>query len=124
MNTRLLVLIIGSVSLSALAQLFLKLGMSGQTVQQALGQGGSYEAIRAIVSNLHVLTGLTMYGLGAAVWLLVLAKVDVSFAYPFVGLGFILTMLLGWWILAEPISAARVTGTLFVALGVYLVSNS
>jgi len=124
MNAKLLVLIIGSVSLSALAQLFLKLGMSDHTVQQALGQGSSYEAIRTVVSNLHVLAGLALYALGAAVWLLVLAKVDVSFAYPFVGLGFILTMLLGWLLLAEPVGAARVTGTMLVALGVYLVSTS
>ncbi len=124
MNIGLLGLILGSVLLSAIAQLVLKLGMSSPPVQAALSQDSVLHAVCAVAINLHVLAGLGLYLLGAGIWLLVLARVDLSFAYPFVGAGFIVTMLLGWWVLNEPIGTARLAGTLLVVSGVWLVSGS
>ena len=124
MNAKLLVLIIASVSLSALAQLLLKAGMSTSSVQQALGHARTLDVAWAVASNVQVVFGLIVYALGAVLWLFVLARVDVSFAYPFVGLGFVLTMALGWLLLQEPVGLTRLTGTALVALGVYLVSRS
>jgi hypothetical protein len=56
-----------SVTISAVTQIVLKHGMPSQAIQAALSEGGMHS------------------GLG------VLAKLDVSQAYPFVGLGFLLT---------------------------------
>ena len=67
--------------------------------------------------------GLTLYFLSAVVWLLVLSRVEVSFAYPFVGIGFILTMLLGWLAMGDTMSLARVAGTLLIAGGVVLIAR-
>ena len=124
MSIKFLGLILGSVALSAIAQLFLKLGMSSVVVQQALGQGQPLQAAWVVATNLQVLAGLCLYALGAVLWLLVLARVDLSFAYPFVGIGFILTMVLGWWVLGESLGSARLAGTLLVVTGVWLVSSS
>lgn len=124
MSLKLLALILGSVALSAAAQILLKAGMSGAAVQQSMSTGNWMAVLGSAAFNLQVIGGLALYALGAIVWLLVLAKVDVSFAYPFVGLGFILTMLLGWMLLREPIDATRIAGTLLVASGVFLVSRS
>jgi drug/metabolite transporter (DMT)-like permease len=117
-------LILVSVAISAIAQLALKLGMSNSAVQFALGQGDRLQAALAVATNLHVIVGLSLYALGAVLWLMVLARVDLSFAYPFVGLGFVFTMILGWWVLGESIGAARVAGTFLVIAGVWLVSSS
>jgi multidrug transporter EmrE-like cation transporter len=67
---------------------------------------------------------LLIYFLSAGVWLFVLARVDVSLAYPFVGLGFILTMLLGWLIRGEILSVNRVAGTALIVMGVVLLARS
>lgn len=124
MNFKIFLLIIGSVTLSALAQILLKMGMSSVSVQHSTSFENWLATLGVAAVNLQVVAGLALYALGAVVWLLVLAKVDVSFAYPFVGLGFILTMLLGWWWLNEPVGLARLIGTLMVASGVFLVSRS
>ncbi len=124
MSIRLLSLILGSVVLSAIAQVLLKLGMSSGLVQEALGQAHPLKAAWVMATTPQVGAGIGLYGLSVIVWLLVLARADVSFAYPFVGVGFILTMLLGWWLLGEPLSPARLVGTLLVVAGVWLVSNS
>ena len=49
--------------------------------------------LRSFVTNKFLITGFMLYGLGAIVWLGVLAKWDVSKAYPLVGLGFLLSAL-------------------------------
>lgn len=123
MTAPVLWLILFSVSLSALAQVVLKLGMSGAAVAGALAEGGAANVALAVAGEWRVLAGLALYFGSAAAWLFVLARLPVSVAYPFVGLGFVLTLLLGWAWLGDTPSATRVAGTLLVALGVVLVAR-
>jgi len=117
-----LTLIFISVTISAIAQVTLKQGMSSPAVQQGL-TGGWLEIVSAVGSNLYVWLGLIFYVLGAVLWLGVLARVDVSIAYPFVGLGFILTALFGVFLLGEAFSVIRFVGTCLVVLGIILVTQ-
>jgi drug/metabolite transporter (DMT)-like permease len=123
MNLYLITLILSSVLLSSFAQIVLKTGMSNPVVLTAIQSSNTVDIIKTIATNLVVISGLGLYFASAAVWLLVLAKVDVSFAYPFVGLGFIITMLLAFFINGEVLSATKVIGTLCIALGVAIIAN-
>ncbi|EUJ09429.1 hypothetical protein Meth11DRAFT_0223 [Methylophilaceae bacterium 11] len=123
MSTTLILLILCSVLLSSIAQIVLKTGMSSPNVLATIQLGDSLAMFKSICSNLYVIGGLTLYFASAAVWLLVLARVDVSFAYPFVGLGFVVTMLLAFFINGEVLSTAKVIGTLCIALGVAIMAQ-
>lgn len=116
-------LILGSVAMATSAQLLLKLGMSHAAVRAAVEGRHWTSLIQQLVVNPWVVAGLSLYVLGAAVWLLVLAKVELSLAYPFVGLGFVITMLLGWWFLNDALNVQRVMGTLLITAGVALVAR-
>jgi len=116
-----LTLIFISVTISAVAQITLKQGMSSNSVQQGL-TGGWLDIVIAVASSFYVWLGLMLYALGAVLWLGVLARVDVSIAYPFVGLGFILTALFGVFLLGESFSVIRFVGTCLVVLGIILVT--
>lgn len=117
-------LILASVGCSALAQLLLKLGMSRPEVASAMNAGGALTVATSVAQSVPVIGGLALYAFGAVLWLFVLAKLDLSAAYPFVGLGFILTMILGWAALGESISASRLIGTALVLAGCVLVGKS
>ncbi|NOS88394.1 MAG: small multi-drug resistant family protein [Methylococcaceae bacterium] len=117
-----LTLIFISVTISAVAQITLKHGMSTTAVQQSLS-GGILAIAWAVAKSLYVWLGLMMYALGAVLWLGVLAKINVSIAYPFVGLGFILTALFGVFLLGEAFSVIRFVGTCLVVLGIILVTH-
>lgn len=121
MTAKLFLLIIASVGLSALAQLALKSGTGTARAPHVVGVGG--EAM-ALAQNPLIWSGLFLYGLGAILWLFVLGRVPLSVAYPFVGMGFILTMAAGFLILGEEISVARIGGTLLIAAGCILVARS
>lgn len=115
-------LIVGSVSMTALAQVLLKIGMSHPRLQGASKSRAWGGFARQLISSPWVVGGLSLYALGAVVWLLVLAEVELSFAYPFVGMGFIITMLLSWWLLDDAMNVQRVVGTSLISVGVVLVA--
>jgi drug/metabolite transporter (DMT)-like permease len=117
-------LVLVSVLLSSVAQIVLKEGMSSVGVQLAGAQGVNMRMAIAIALNLKVLSGLLIYFASAGVWLFVLARVAVGLAYPFVGLGFVVTMLLAWLIRGETPSLAQIIGTLTICLGVIVMSRA
>ena len=123
MKWQTLALILLSVSLSAFAQIALKHGMSSVQAQRALA-ANDVSHLTAIAANPYVLLGFALYGLGAILWLGVLAKIDVGQAYPFVGLGFLLTLAFAVAFLGESVSVARLAGTALIVAGVALVAAS
>lgn len=117
-------LILTSVVLSSLAQLVLKLGMSSPDVQAALAGTVWSDIVLAVVTSGLIPLGIALYGIGAVLWLWILSRTDLSFAYPFVGVAFILTMVFGLVFLGEPVGIERIAGTLLIVGGVTLVSRS
>src|SRR5262249_23680657 len=63
-------------------------------------------------TNPLLVTGFGLYFVGALVRLLVLARVDVSIAYPSLSLGFILTAGHAWLMLGANIGPMRLIGIL------------
>ena len=124
MTAKLLLLTLISVSLSAAAQIALKAGMSGPKVVTALASGDQRAMILAAAGSPYVALGLALYAFGAVVWLAVLSRVDVSVAYPFVGLGFLLTTAWAALFLGENVNLVRLIGTGMIAAGICLVAQS
>lgn len=115
--------IILTVTLSTFAQLALKLGVGKPRMEAAL-QSSVVEALLGALTSPLIWSGLVIYVVSVAMWLWVLSKVDLSVAYPFVGLGFLLTMAFGALILHESVTPARIVGTLLIAGGCILVGRS
>lgn len=59
---------------------------------------------------------------GSALWLLVLYRMDVSRAFPFLSLGSVLVVLVSRIFLHEPVSARRWLGVGLVAAGIAMVA--
>jgi drug/metabolite transporter (DMT)-like permease len=111
------------VTLTAAAQIALKLGVSGAKMQQALAGDASSFLLRAMLAP-TVWIGLALYGVSTVLWLLVLARSDVSYAYPFVSLGFVFTALYAALVMHEPMAVARVGGIALIVTGVWFVARS
>jgi len=124
LDIRTLTLTLSSIVLAALAQITLKYGMSNASIQHALHNDPLLTAILTIAKNAFVVGGLFIFGLSAALWLLVLAKIDVTQAYPFIGFGLILTMAFGALLLGETLTPMRIVGTMIVIMGVLVVARS
>jgi multidrug transporter EmrE-like cation transporter len=118
-----LLLAILGISLSVAAQFLLKAGVSSGQLRYALSSPLSFTTLLAVVSNWPLVAGFVLYGVSAILWLGVLAKWDVSKAYPMIGLGFCLSVLIGAYA-GEQVTAQRVVGVSLIVLGVVVISRS
>ena len=105
------------------SQILLKKGMTSiKPFDMSLS--GALGASSSIILNPYVISGLAVMVISMGSHLMVLAKVDISFAYPFLGLSFVLVTLYGYFVLSEPVNIWRVAGVLLIVLGVSLVAKS
>ena len=120
------VVIMISVILAALAQLTLKHGMTQVTHHGdlPLDLKAPVASVRRVASNLSVILGLVIFVLSAAAWLVVLSRVSLSFAYPFVSLTYVLILLFDRLVLHEGVSALRWGGVALIIGGILLISRT
>jgi len=71
-----------------------------------------------------VILGLVFYGVGTIFWLTALSKVELSYAYPMLSLGYILIFFLSWITLGEKVSFVRFSGIALICLGLLLVART
>ncbi len=116
-------LILFTVLTNFLSQIMLKKGMT-QIKLDSLNAASALQAIPGILLNVFVMGGLLVMVISMASHLLVLSKVDISFAYPFLGLSFVLVTAWGYFVLSEPMSAYKLMGVSLIVCGVALVAKS
>lgn len=118
-----IIYILISVLTGAIGQIMLKKGMTTMgpvtlTVDQLP------TVLWSMATNLWVVFGLLIYVTGTVFWLAALSRVDLSYAYPFASLSYVVMLAASWFIFHENITPLRLVGTLVVALGVILISRS
>lgn len=120
----LILLILVSVGLASVAQLTLKAGM----VQVTSRFGGAVTltggSLKVIATNLTVWGGLALFGLSAVVWLFVLSRTTLSFAYPFAALTYLLIVLVDRFVLHEAVPPLRWAGVALIMAGIVLVART
>jgi multidrug transporter EmrE-like cation transporter len=122
----LLGLILVSVTLAAVAQLTLKHGINQVTHQgsQPLVLTDPAGTFTRIISNGAVWLGLVIFGLSAFVWLIVLSRASLSFAYPFASLTYVIILLFDRFVLDQSIPGIRYVGVAFIIAGIILISRT
>ena len=116
-------LILFTVLTNALAQILLKRGMLNH---------GSFEfSASGILANvLHVLfnplvfLGLLTFVVSMGSHLLVLSRVEISFAMPFLGLAYVIVAVYAHFALSENLNTYRIAGIALICVGTALISRS
>ena len=116
-------LILFGVLLNAIAQVALKKGMM-EIGEFSFSMENIVPISLSAATNLYVILGLFCYVVSVLVWMLVLSRVEVSFAYPFLSVGYVVVAIIGYYMFAENITMERVAGIALICLGVTLVSRS
>ena len=116
-------LILLSISIAVAGQLMLKIGID----KIGVNGFGSMEALGSLFSGIikspMVLTGLFLYFISAAIWLVILSTVDLSFAYTFIGFTYVMVLVLSKFILKEEVNPIRWIGAFIITVGVVVISR-
>jgi len=122
----LILFIILSVLLAASAQLTLKYGVDRVTKHGHSGLVLSEPVASAmrVAKEPFIWAGLILFAVSAAVWIVVLSRVSLSFAYPFAAITYIVIVLFDRVILKAPVPGLRWVGVFVIATGIILVSRT
>ena len=116
-------LILLGVLLNAAAQLVLKKGMV-DIGRFSFSMDNLIPIGMRVVMSPFVMLGVVFYVVSLAVWLMVLSRVDVSYAYPMLSIGYIVAALAGKYLFQEPLGLVRWAGIAVICLGVFLITRS
>lgn len=121
--SRYIPLILFTVLTNAAAQIMLKKGMLGVGAVPLEASGAIGTALR-ILFNPWVLLGLCTFVVSMASHLVVLSRVDLSFAYPFLSLAYVVAAAYAYFVFQEDVNSMRIAGIGLICLGTVLISQS
>ena len=107
-----------AIMLGAAGQICLKFGLG------KLGSQTPFVVVTAMFRDWYVLAGFVAYGLSSLMYLFVLSRLDVSYAYPFVAINYVFVTFLAWLILKEAVPTLRVVGLVIICTGVLVLAAS
>ena len=118
------ILLISAPIIATIGQTLLKLGMRKVNKLNFTALSLLPKTIFQILLVPEVLLALPIYAIGLVIWLIVLTKVDLSYAYPFLSSSYLLIFLSSWLILGEEITSMRWIGLIFISIGLIFVGLS
>ncbi len=112
-----------SILMSSTAHVCLKKGMmvNGDTLTPA---SGVINQLWAVATNPWVLGGMLLHVSALVVWLYALSRVDITFAYPFLALGYVLVSLAAWLWLGETIGSTKLLAMVIIVIGILILSRA
>ena len=110
-----------AIMLLSAGQTFLKIGLNkigGFTLTDGLS------SFLRLLTTSWIITGLVCYGLSTILWLDVLSKLDFSLAFPMMGLTYVFTLFIGYFVFQETIGLERILGVILVLFGLFFLVRS
>lgn len=119
-----LVLVLISVGLATAGHFTLKVAMNNIGRIGTAQVNAAWDTIARAAREPRLWLGLTLFGISALFWLIVLSRVPLSLAYPFAGLSYVIIVFLDAFVLNETVPGLRWVGAGVVALGIALIGLS
>ena len=115
-----LVLIFISIVLGVLGQIAMKYG----SVQVGtINFSQPFTFVISALTNFYTLLGLGLYFISSVFWIIVLSRVELSFAYPLISLGFILVLIVSALLFHEKVLTIHYAGIVLIIAGVVLITR-
>lgn len=71
-----------------------------------------------------ILSGFVSAFVASIFWMAAMTKFDISFAYPFMSLSFVLVFLLSVFLFREPVTMYKLLGLGFIIIGILITNKS
>ncbi len=117
-------IIIGVAATAATAHILLKIGMNevGEINTESIKTPG--KLIGQLVTTPAILAAIPVYAISNIGWLIVLSRLNLSVAYPFLASLYIFLPILSMLFLSESLSAQHWVGIVVIGIGVGIVLSA
>lgn len=107
-----------SIFLGATGQFLFRVGMLqyGQVTIENI-----WRQLLSVIFTPAIFIGFMCFGVSSILWLVVISKWELSYAYPMVALGYVLAIFYGTVFLHEGISLPKLLGCLLILIGISIL---
>lgn len=116
-------IILLSILMSSTAHIFLKKGIMAHALSP-IKSDGIISLVWTVGTNPWVMGGMFLHVSALVVWLWALSKVDISFAYPFLALGYVLVSAMAWFWLGETLNPMKILGMIIIIAGILVLAKA
>ena len=78
----------------------------------------------SMLFNPYIMLSIIFTLLSGLSWMIAMNKFDISYAYPFTTLGYVLILILSAMLFHEQIDIYKILGITFIIIGIYITSRS
>lgn len=114
--------IFSTILLTVYSQMIMRwqVGLAGELPADMVGK---IYFIGRLLVNPWILSGVIATFFSGVSWMLAMTKFDVSYAFPFVSLNFVLVLGTSAFLLHEPLNLAKLAGTTLIVSGVVIIAR-
>ena len=113
-----------TISFAVSSQLIIKWKMSSFSFSDYDTIFDKFSFALSMLFNPYIMISLIFTLLSGLSWMIAMTKFDISYAYPFTTLGFVLIFIFSAVFFNEPITWQKTIGLLFIVIGIIISSRS
>lgn len=88
-----------------------------------LGLAEKFKFLFWLLLDPVIFSGFVAAFIASLAWMAAMTKFDLSHAYPFMSLNFVVVLLLSGWLLNEPMSYQKAIGVVLIVLGTIVAAK-
>lgn len=115
-------LIFVTILAATLSQIIIKYGQSTLYFPKSWALKEIFLMVIKNLFNPYVVSSIFVFLIGALAWVLVIQKIKLSVAYPFMSLSYVLIFLASYFLFRESINIYQVIGMLLLVTGFIFIS--
>ena len=112
-----IIIIVMSITMSSFAHLLLKKGA------EQFGAQFNLSNVLRLFLDYWIMGGIFLHILALIIWVWALSRVDITFAYPFLSLGYVIVSFIAWHWLGESLTPLKITGMSIIMIGLIVMSH-
>jgi multidrug transporter EmrE-like cation transporter len=114
--------IVATIGFTVYGQLILKWRIS-QLGSLPVDFHGKLKFLILLLLDPGIFSGFAAAFLASLAWMAAMTKFELSHAYPFMSLNFVLVLLLSGWLLSEPLTLQRSLGVCLIIFGTVIAAR-
>lgn len=115
-------IIIISILLGATGQVLLKAG-ANRLGSLNITIDTFFQSIWKLITNPFIFIGMIFFALSSLLWIKVLTKSELSYAYPMVSMSYIIVGIASFVLFKESITINKIIGILTIVFGVFILNR-
>jgi uncharacterized membrane protein len=114
--------IFGTITFTVYGQLILKWRISQYEIPTFSSENSMFFV--KLFFDPYLLSGLASAFIASLFWLMAMTKFEISYAYPFMSLAFVLVLIFSVFVFNESLTLHKILGLVFIIIGIIITSRS